>query len=145
MYISIVHRIPPMTPQLIATSTAILTSLLKTWLSLCAAKWPVASPETTMAEVCSPAFPLMAAIMGTNATAARYMMGLWFLKKTITSAVIHVPMRHGRSHVILTLAACTTETSSSSFGLVPAIAYRSSAASSSATSMIRSAVIRPMS
>ena len=62
---------PPSTPQLNATKSAIRTSLVKTWLNLCAARCPVARPETTIAEVCSPAFPLIAAIIGTNAAAAK--------------------------------------------------------------------------
>ena len=62
----------PIIPQLTATSKAIRTSLLKTWLSLNAAKCPVARPDTTIADVCRPALPLIAAIMGTNATAVTY-------------------------------------------------------------------------
>ncbi|MBA7677672.1 hypothetical protein ES703_85932 [subsurface metagenome] len=61
---------PPIRPQLNATTRAIRTSRIKTWFNFCAARWPVASPHTTIAEVCSPALPLMAAIIGTKAIAA---------------------------------------------------------------------------
>ena len=57
---------PPMIPQQRATNNATRTSRINTWLNLCAARWPVAKPQTTMADVCSPALPLMAAIIGTN-------------------------------------------------------------------------------
>ena len=141
----IAQATPPITPQLSATSKAIRTSRVKTWLNFNAARWPVANPETTMVEVWRPALPLMAAIIGTNATAATYINGLLCSKNIITRAVTPVPMRQGRSQVIRIRAAWNTETLSSSSGSVPAIVYKSSAASSPATSMIRSAVIRPMS
>ena len=49
--IKIAQAIPPSTPQLNATRSAIRTSRVKTWPNLNAARWPVANPDTTMAEV----------------------------------------------------------------------------------------------
>ena len=60
----------PIIPQLIATNNAIRDSRANTWLNRCAARCPVANPQTTIADVCNPALPLIAAIIGTNATAA---------------------------------------------------------------------------
>ena len=48
---NIAHTAPPNNPQLNATRRAMRTSRVKTWLNLSAAKWPVANPETTIAEV----------------------------------------------------------------------------------------------
>jgi len=64
------HATPPRRPQLKATTMAMRTSRINTCPNLKAARWPVARPQTTIAEVCRPALPLMAAIMGTNEMAA---------------------------------------------------------------------------
>ena len=70
VFIKIAQVIPPKIPQLNATTRAIRVSREKTCLNFNATRCPVANPETTIADVCNPAFPLIAAIIGTNASAA---------------------------------------------------------------------------